>query len=107
MALGGFHYDKTAASMAIAFFEAALVHVKGEWAHERFRLQPWQRQIVGDTLWRAQLTGDARWRHGKSESSCAVWAGRGADIAAVTATPATGMPPPVATVPLRYSTTNR
>lgn len=57
-----FHYDKTAASLAIAFFEYALVHVKGEWAHERFVLQPWQRRIVGDLFGWKRTDGTRRYR---------------------------------------------
>ena len=62
MAGNEFRYDKTAAAMAIAFFEAALVHVKGEWAHERFRLQPWQRQIGGDLFGWKRCDGTRRYR---------------------------------------------
>ena len=46
MTENAFHYDKNAAALAIAFFEHALVHVKGEWAFQAFRLQPWQRRLV-------------------------------------------------------------
>jgi phage terminase large subunit-like protein len=57
-----FHYDKTAASIAIAFFEYALVHVKGEWAHTRFTLQPWQRTLVGDLFGWKRRDGTRKYR---------------------------------------------
>lgn len=59
---GTFHYDKTAAALAITFFEHALVHVKGEWAHQAFRLQPWQRRIVGDLFGWKRKDGTRRYR---------------------------------------------
>lgn len=57
-----FHYDRTSAALAIAFFEHALVHVKGEWAHAPFVLQPWQRRIVGDLFGWKRRDGTRRYR---------------------------------------------
>lgn len=62
MRTSAYHYDKAAATMAVAFFEVALVHVKGEWAHQQFRLMPWQRQIVGDLFGWKRRDGTRRYR---------------------------------------------
>jgi phage terminase large subunit-like protein len=43
---GGLLFDEKAASMAEAFFDKILVHVKGEWAGQPFMLEPWQREEV-------------------------------------------------------------
>ena len=62
MTENAFHYDKQAAALAIAFFEHALVHVKGEWAFQAFRLQPWQRRIVGDLFGWKRSDGTRQFR---------------------------------------------
>jgi phage terminase large subunit-like protein len=41
-----FWFDKKAADLAVAFFEKLLVHSKGEWAGQAFKLQPWQRDDI-------------------------------------------------------------
>ena len=43
---GEFWFDERGAELAVRFFERLLVHVKGEWAGERFALLPWQRDEV-------------------------------------------------------------
>jgi phage terminase large subunit-like protein len=42
----GFHYDKAAANLAVAFFEKLLHHSKGEWSGKPFKLQEWQREEI-------------------------------------------------------------
>lgn len=41
-----FWFDKAAADLAVAFFEKLLVHSKGEWAGQPFKLQEWQREDI-------------------------------------------------------------
>src|SRR3990167_2891036 len=41
-----FHFDDRAAAVAVNFFERLLVHSKGEWGGQPFKLQPWQRDDV-------------------------------------------------------------
>lgn len=41
-----FWFDKRAADLAVAFFEKLLVHSKGEWAGQPFKLQAWQRDDI-------------------------------------------------------------
>lgn len=41
-----FHFDERAATVAVNFFEKLLVHVKGEWAGQPFKLQDWQREKI-------------------------------------------------------------
>jgi phage terminase large subunit-like protein len=41
-----FWFDDRAADLACAFFEKYLVHVKGEWAGQAFKLEPWQRDGI-------------------------------------------------------------
>lgn len=41
-----FWFDKRAADLAVAFFEKLLVHSKGEWAGQPFKLQEWQREEI-------------------------------------------------------------
>ena len=42
----GYVWDERAATVAVAFFEQLLHHVKGKWAGETFGLLPWQRDGV-------------------------------------------------------------
>jgi phage terminase large subunit-like protein len=52
-------FDEKAAGVAVNFFERMLVHVKGEWAGEPFRLQGWQKKIVRDIFgWKRSNPGN-------------------------------------------------
>ena len=42
----GWYFDRKAAVRAITFIER-LKHTKGEWAGQRFRLEPWQQLVIG------------------------------------------------------------
>jgi len=41
-----FWFDERAAQVVVNFFEKLLVHVKGEWAGQKFILQEWQREQI-------------------------------------------------------------
>ena len=41
------HYDKNKADYAVNFIEL-LCHTKGTWAGKKFKLLPWQEQIIRD-----------------------------------------------------------
>ena len=41
----GWYFDRKAAMRAINFIER-LKHTKGEWAGQRFRLEPWQQFVL-------------------------------------------------------------
>ncbi len=41
-----FYFDKKAAASAVRFFERYLVHIKGKWAGEAFRLEKWQQDDI-------------------------------------------------------------
>jgi Phage terminase-like protein, large subunit len=41
-----FWFDERAATVAVAFFEKLLMHTKGEWAGQPFKLQEWQRDGI-------------------------------------------------------------
>ena len=41
-----FYFDKKAAASAVRFFERYLVHIKGKWAGESFRLEKWQQDDI-------------------------------------------------------------
>lgn len=43
-------YSAKAAARAVKFFERALVHVKGQWAGERFGLMDWQKRDIIEPL---------------------------------------------------------
>lgn len=60
----GFWFDKKAADLAVAFFEKLLMHSKGEWAGQPFRLQEWQRDDIIRPLfgWK-RADGTRRYRH--------------------------------------------
>lgn len=52
----GAHYCEPRADRAAGFFPAFLVHTKGRWARQPFRLEPWQeheiiRPLFGEVLW--------------------------------------------------------
>jgi phage terminase large subunit-like protein len=55
-------FDERAADLACAFFEKALVHSKGEWAGQPFRLENWQRTIVRDVFGWKRADGTRRYR---------------------------------------------
>lgn len=40
------HVDKNLAARVVSFFETCLVHVKGEWAGQPFKLAEWQRDFL-------------------------------------------------------------
>lgn len=63
MSISDFWFDKKAADLAVAFFEKLLVHSKGEWAGQPFRLQDWQRDDIIRPLfgWKRQ-DGTRRYR---------------------------------------------
>jgi len=42
----GYYFDETAAENAVLFFEKFLVHVKGEWAGQPFKLTAWEREEI-------------------------------------------------------------
>lgn len=44
--MSDYSYDPRAAGMVINFFEKLLVHVKGEWAGQPFKLQAWQKDDI-------------------------------------------------------------
>jgi phage terminase large subunit-like protein len=59
----GYYYDAERADDALAFIETACTHVKGKWAGEPMRLQPWQRSFVAMLFgWRHKDTGLRRYR---------------------------------------------
>lgn len=52
----GAHHCFPRANRAVCFFEEVLVHTKGHWARQAFRLDPWQehqiiRPIFGEVVW--------------------------------------------------------
>jgi phage terminase large subunit-like protein len=48
--------------VAVAFFERLLHHVKGEWSGEVFKLQPWQRELIGELFGWKRPDGSRRYR---------------------------------------------
>ena len=59
---GAYWLDEAKATKAIAFFED-LKHIKGEWAGQPFKLEPWQQFIVGSVYgWRSRASGFRRFR---------------------------------------------
>lgn len=57
----GLRFNPDAAQYAIAFF-GFLRHSKGEWARRRFRLEPWQKFIVGSVFGWMRADGTRRFR---------------------------------------------
>ena len=57
----GLRFDPDAAQYAIAFF-GFLRHSKGEWARRQFRLEPWQKFIVGAEFGWMRADGARRFR---------------------------------------------
>ncbi len=59
-----FFFDKQAATMAVNFFERLLVHTKGEWSGQRFKLEDWQREQIICPLfgWKRKQDGTRRYR---------------------------------------------
>lgn len=41
-----YHFDTKAAQIVVNFFEKLLVHSKGEWAGQPFKLAEWQRELI-------------------------------------------------------------
>lgn len=64
-----FYYDSAEAQFAVDFFEKALVHSKGKWAGQPFRLLDWQRFDVVEELfgWRRVKDHFRRFRVGYIE----------------------------------------
>ena len=58
----GTWFDARAAAVAVAFFEKLLHHVKGEWSGEAFKLQPWQRELIGELFGWKRPDGSRRYR---------------------------------------------
>jgi phage terminase large subunit-like protein len=58
----GTWFDARAAAVAVAFFEKLLHHVKGEWSGEVFKLQPWQREMIGELFGWKRPDGSRRYR---------------------------------------------
>lgn len=58
----GWHFDKKAASRAIRFIES-LKHTKGEWAGQKFLLEPWQQFIVWNLFGWKLSDGTRRFRY--------------------------------------------
>ena len=59
-----YYFDAAEASRAVDFFREYLTHVKGEWAGQRFNLEPWQeKQIVRPLFgWKRRADGTRRYR---------------------------------------------
>lgn len=58
----GWHFDKKAAMRAINFIER-LKHTKGEWAGQRFRLEPWQQFVLWNIFGWKLADGTRRFRY--------------------------------------------
>ena len=58
----GWHFDKKAAMRAINFIER-LKHTKGEWAGQRFRLEPWQQFVLWNIFGWKLANGTRRFRY--------------------------------------------
>ena len=58
-----FWFDEAAADRAVLFFEAALKHIKGEWAGKPLKLSPWQAdQIIRPLFGWKRQDGTRRYR---------------------------------------------
>lgn len=58
----GWYFDKKAALRAIHFIEK-LKHTKGEWAGQRFRLEPWQQFVLWNIFGWRNADGTRRFRY--------------------------------------------
>lgn len=58
----GWYFDKKAAMRAIRFIEK-LKHTKGEWAGQRFRLEPWQQFVLWNIFGWKNADGMRRFRY--------------------------------------------
>ncbi|MBR2219146.1 MAG: terminase large subunit [Alistipes sp.] len=58
----GWYFDKKAAMRAIRFIEK-LKHTKGEWAGQRFRLEPWQQFVLWNIFGWKNADGTRRFRY--------------------------------------------
>ncbi len=58
----GWHFDRKAAARAIKFIEN-LKHTKGEWAGQKFRLEPWQQFVVWNIFGWKNGDGTRRFRY--------------------------------------------
>ena len=58
----GWYFDKKAAMRAIRFVEK-LKHTKGEWAGQRFRLEPWQQFVLWNIFGWKNADGTRRFRY--------------------------------------------
>ena len=58
----GWYFDRKAAVKAIGFIET-LTHTKGEWAGQRFRLEPWQQFIIWNIYGWMKADGTRRFRY--------------------------------------------
>lgn len=58
----GWYFDKRAAMRAIRFIEK-LKHTKGEWAGQRFRLEPWQQFVLWNIFGWENADGTRRFRY--------------------------------------------
>lgn len=58
----GWYFDKKAALRAIRFIEK-LEHTKGEWAGQRFRLEPWQQFVLWNIFGWQNADGTRRFRY--------------------------------------------
>jgi len=55
-----YYFDNQAADRVCRFFETLLVHWKGEYAGQRFKLLPWQRKILRDIFGWKRKSDDLR-----------------------------------------------
>lgn len=64
MTSDAYYFDERAAAVAVAFFEKLLVHTKGEWAGQPFKLQDWQRDEIIRPLfgWKRRDDNTRRYR---------------------------------------------
>lgn len=58
----GWYFDRKAAQRAISFIER-LKHTKGQWAGQRFKLEPWQQFIIWNIFGRKMADGTRRFRY--------------------------------------------
>ena len=58
----GWHFDRKSAQRAINFIQK-LKHTKGEWAGQRFRLEPWQQFVLWNIFGWKNADGTRRFRY--------------------------------------------
>ena len=59
----GYYLDHQAAAEAISFIETCCTHVKGEWANQPLRLEPWQKAIFANLFgWKRESDDMRRYR---------------------------------------------